>query len=316
MANAILLAVVSNDEPAWYDGLRAAAPEREIRRWPDHIGDPTRIAYACTWKAPHGLFANLPNLKAIFNLGAGADRLLADPALPDVPIARAVHRDLTGRMVEYIVLHVLMHHRHQRIYDQQQRARVWRGVPQPAAEEVTVGIMGMGAIGGEAAVVLSRIGFRVIGWSRTRKQIEGVESFAGDAERDAFLARTEILVAILPYTPATHGILDLALFRKLRRDGPLGGAYLINVGRGASQIDADIVAALDEGVLAGASLDVFPTEPLPAQSPLWSHSKLMLTPHTAGDLEPAALARDIVAQIRAFERGEALPNLVDRARGY
>ncbi len=314
--NAIFVAVESEDAPAWYARFRAAAPERDVRRWPDKVGDAADIAYACAWKAPHGLLAQFPNLKAIFNLGAGADRLLADPDLPDVPIARAVHPDLTGRMVEYVVLHVLMHHRRQRGYDAQQRARVWRGLPQPAASEVTVGVMGLGEIGTAAARALAALGFRVVGWSRGAKRIDGVESFAGTAELEAFLARSEILVAILPYTAETRGILDLALLRKLKRDGALGGAYLINAGRGGSQVDADIVAALDEGALAGATLDVFPVEPLPADSPLWTHPQVTITPHAAGDLSPDALAESVVAQIRAFEAGEPLRHLVDRARGY
>lgn len=316
MAAAILLAVVSNDEPLWHESFRVAAPARDIRRWPDHIGNPDDVAYACVWKAPHGLLAQFPNLRAIFNLGAGADRLLTDPALPDVPIARAVHPDLTGRMVEYVVLHVLMHHRRQRLYDAQQRQRLWKNHDQPAASDVTVGIMGLGEIGSACAAVLRRIGFRIVGWSRTKKHVDGVESFAGAGELDAFLGRTEILVAILPYTAETHGILGLALLRRLKRDGPLGGAYLINAGRGGSQVDEDILAALDEGALAGVTLDVFPTEPLPPDSPLWAHPNVTITPHNAGDLAPAALARDVVAQIDAFERGEPLRHVVDRTRGY
>jgi glyoxylate/hydroxypyruvate reductase A len=316
MPKAILIAVDGLTRAAWYERFREQQGERDLRFWPDAIGNPDEIAYACGWRAPHGLFAQLANLKTIFNLGAGVDHLLGDPALPDVPVARTVHPDLTMRMTEYVVLHVLLHHRRQRIYDAQQRKRVWKGHEQPAANEVAVGVMGVGAIGIDAAEVLARIGFQVAGWSRTPKTIPGLEVFHGRDGLDAFLARTEILVALLPHTPETEGILNLALFRKLKRDGALGAAYLVNAGRGRLQVDADIIAALDEGALEGVSLDVFPIEPLPADSALWSHPKAVLTPHNAGDLAPHRLVAAVFAQIDRIESGLPAQHLVDRRRGY
>lgn len=313
---AIFIAVTGPTAAPWYERFRALGGERDLRYWPDHVGDPADIAYAAVWRAPHGLLAEFPNLKVIFNLGAGADHHLADPALPDVPLVRAVHPDLTGRMIEYVVLHVLMHHRRQRIYDAQQRERVWELHHQPAASEVAVGIMGIGAIGGAVADVLQRIGFKVAGWSRTEKVVPGVEVFQGAQNLDAFLARSEILVCLLPHTPATEGLLDLPLLRKLKRDGPVAGAYLINAGRGMLQVDAGILAALDEGALAGATLDVFPIEPLPAESPLWTHPKVTITPHNAGDLEPRELVTSVFEQIERLERGLPLQNVIDRTRGY
>ena len=208
------------------------------------------IAYACVWRAPHGLLAQFPDLKVIFNLGAGADHTLADPALPDLPLVRAANPNLSMRVTEYCVLHALMFHRRQRLYDAQQRERVWKGHEQPAASDVTVGVMGLGVIGAHAAETLSRVGFKVVGWSASPKQIPGIETFAGP-QLDAFLGKTEILIVLLPSTPATEGILNLSLLRKLKRDGAAGGAFLINAGRGKLQIDADILAALDEGVARG-----------------------------------------------------------------
>jgi glyoxylate/hydroxypyruvate reductase A len=313
---AVLVVVAGATQEAWYGHFRAAQGARDLRFWPEAIGDPVDVGYACVWRAPHGLLAELPNLKAIFNLGAGVDHLLADPRLPDLPIARAVHPDLSMRMTEYVVLHALLHHRRQRLYDAQQRTRVWQGHDQPAASEVTVGIMGLGAIGREAAEVLRRIGFRVAGWSRTEKRLSGFETFHGLPGLDAFLARTEILVCLLPHTRATEGILNLGLLRKLKRDGALAGAYLINAGRGMLQVDTDILAALEEGSLAGATLDVFPTEPLPAESPLWTHPGVTLTPHNAGDLAPAELVKGVFAQIDRLECGLPLEHRVDRNRGY
>jgi glyoxylate/hydroxypyruvate reductase len=275
-----------------------------------------RIAYACVWLPPSGLLARLPNLKAIINLGAGVDRLLADPSLPDVPIARVAHADLTMRVVEYVVLHVLMHHRRQRLYDAQQRGRVWAVHDQPAAGEVAVGVMGLGVIGEAASHALAQLGFRVAGWSRTPKAIAGIECFCGQSALNAFLARTEILVCLLPQTPQTEGLLNLALFRNLKRDGAAGGAYLVNAARGRLHVDADILAALDEVTLAGATLDVFPQEPLPAESPLWVHPKVTITPHNAGDISPRVFAPHVMMQIEQFERGLALDNQIDRSRGY
>jgi glyoxylate/hydroxypyruvate reductase A len=296
--------------------LRASAKGREVRTWSAAAQNTRGVSYACVWLPPHGLLARLPDLKAVINLGAGVDHLLADPALPAVPIARVAHDDLTARVTEYVVLHTLMHHRRQRLYDSQQRERAWRVHDQPAASEVAVGVMGLGVIGSHAADAIARLGFRVAGWSRSPKTLSGIETFHGSAGLDAFLARTEILVCLLPRTRKTEGLLNLALLRKLKRDGAAGGAWLVNAGRGQLQVDADIVSALDEGMLAGATLDVFQEEPLASDSPLWSHPKVTITPHNAGDISPGLFAPQVIAQIERFERGLPLDNLVDRARGY
>jgi len=314
--NAILVAVDGPQAAEWLDALRLHAKTRELRIWPHAVGNPDDVAYACVWNPPHGLLAGFPNLKAIINLGAGVDHLLADPMLPRVPVARVAHADLTTRVTEYVVLHVLMHHRRQRLYDAQQCQRLWRSQVQPAAGEVLVGVMGLGVIGSNVVGALGRLGFKTAGWSRTAKNLSGVETFHGSAGLDAFLARTEILVCLLPRTRDTEGILNIGLFRKLKRDGAVGGAFLVNAGRGPLQIDADIIAALDEGALEGATLDVFPQEPLPPESPLWAHPRVTVTPHNDGDISPRAFTPQIIAQIERFERGAPLDNVVDRTRGY
>jgi glyoxylate/hydroxypyruvate reductase A len=209
-----------------------------------------------------------------------------------------------------------MHHRRQRLYDAQQRQRLWRPHDQPGASEVSVGVMGLGVIGSNVADALGRLGFKIAGWSRTAKNLPGVKTFHGAAGLDAFLARTEILICLLPLTHETKGILNLALFRKLKRDGAAGGAFLINAGRGPLQVDADIIAALDEGTLKGATLDVFQQEPLRPDSALWTHPKVTVTPHNAGDISPGVFAPEVIAQVGRFERGEPLDNVVDRMRGY
>jgi glyoxylate/hydroxypyruvate reductase len=314
--SSILLAIMGWDPKGWEQRFRALAPQHEIHVWPEAVGDPADIRYACVWKPPAGLLAGFRNLKAIFSLGAGADDLLADPKLPDVPVVRIVDPDLTMRMTEYVVLHVLMCHRRQRLYDAQQRERVWREHGQPAASEVVVGIMGLGVLGTSAAQMLQRIGFKVAGWSRTRRTLPGVETFQGAEGLEPFLRQSEILVCLLPATPATRGIINLDLLRKLRKHGALQGAYLINAGRGALQIDADILAALEEGALAGAILDVFPTEPLPIESPLWGHPKVTITPHNAAQAVPQTLAISVLQQIDRMELGHPLQNTIDRTIGY
>jgi glyoxylate/hydroxypyruvate reductase A len=316
MMNALALVITGWDVAPWDKRFRAAAPGRDIRLWPDRLGNPDDVAYAAAWLPPAGAFGAFANLRAIFSLGAGVDGVLADRTLPQVPIVRVVDPNLMRRMTEYVTLHVLMHHRRQRLYDAQQRQRMWHEHPQPRAGEVNVGIMGLGVLGRDAAEVLVRLGFRVAGWSRVARQLPDIECFHGAAGLDAFLARTEILVCLLPHTPATEGILDLALMRKLKRDGALGGAFLINAGRGRLQVDADILAALDEGALAGATLDVFPVEPLLATSPLWTHPKVTITPHNSAASVPEETVAYIVGQIERFEAGHGLENVIDRATGY
>jgi glyoxylate/hydroxypyruvate reductase A len=269
-----------------------------------------------TWRHPPGSLENLPNLAAIFSLGTGVDHVFADPGLPSVPIVRVVDLDLTTRMSEWVVLQVLLHHRQFRRYDRQQRQRIWdEDEAQPAARDVRVGILGLGVLGLDAARQLQMLGFDVAGWSRTTKQAEGLATFQGADGLEALLARTDILVSLLPLTPETRGLLNASLFAKLPRDGR-SGPTLVNAGRGGLQVETDILCALQTGVLKGASLDVFETEPLPAHSLLWTREDVFISPHNAAVSEPTTMARYIAEQILAFERGEGLRNLVDRRRGY
>ncbi len=304
------------DPHRWKARLRPALPQHRIAAWPDDRPDARDIGYAAVWLPPPGSLARFPNLRVIFNLGAGVDALLGDPLLPPVPVVRSVNPDLATRMSEYVLLHVLMHHRRQAMLDDAQHRRVWDAPDQWAAGALRVGIMGLGALGCDAALKLRSVGFDVAGWSRTRKEIPGVRSFAGADGLGPFLARTDVLVVLLPLTPQTRGILDRGLFAQLARDGVLGGPVLINAGRGGLQVEADILAALEDGTLAAATLDVFATEPLPPESPFWTHPKVTVTPHIAADSDPDVLALDVAEQILAFERGEPLRHVVDRATGY
>jgi hypothetical protein len=192
LMSAILLAIIGWDPKNWDQLFHTLAPQRDVRLWPERAGNPDDVAYACVWKPPPGLLAEHRNLKAVFSLGAGVDDILADQQLPDVPVIRVIDADLTMRMTEYVVLHVLTYHRHQRVYEQQQRARIWHDHEQPPANDVSVGIMGLGELGQAAAVALQRLGFRVHGWSRTQKIIPGVETFYGSNGFEPFLRRSEI----------------------------------------------------------------------------------------------------------------------------
>jgi len=301
----------------WTAAMRKVAPGLDVRAWPDAMGDVSQIEYTAAWLPPPDIVKSLPNLKVIFSLGAGVDAILSDPTLPaGVPIVRINDPDLTGRMTEYIVLHVLMHHRQQRRLDENQRRKIWDSFPTHAAGDITVGIMGLGVMGQDSAERLRDLGFRVAGWSRTRKRIDGVHCYAGAAEFDAFLNRTDILVSLLPATPETDGIINRDTIRKLSRKGPLGAPVIINAGRGRQQVAKDILAALDAGELHGATLDVFENEPLPPDSPFWTHPRVTVTPHCAADSEPEVICAYVYRQIERHRAGKPLENLVDRARGY
>jgi len=252
----------------------------------------------------------------IFNLGAGVDALMADTSLPKVPLVRVAVGDLTGRMTEYVVLHALMHHRQEPYLRASQREKRWQPKFQWPASAISVGIMGLGTLGSNAAEALRHLGFRVAGWSRSRKRVEGIECYQGQGELDAFLQRTDILVCLLPFTPDTRHILNRGLFSKLNRNSPMGAPVLINAGRGGLQNEADILACLDDGTLGGASLDVFAMEPLPADSPFWTHPRVVLTPHNAADTDPDEISKYVAHQIECFEAGARLENVVDPARGY
>ncbi|MGL5115434.1 MAG: 2-hydroxyacid dehydrogenase, partial [Beijerinckiaceae bacterium] len=257
------------------------------------------------------------NAKALFSLGAGVDHLVSDPALPDAPIVRVVDADLTERMSEWVVWQCLDRLRQGPMYRRQQAAGAWIDDRfQPAASEVRVGVMGLGVLGLDAAARLRDLRFDVAGWSRSPKTVTGMSTFHGEDGLSSLLARTDLLVVLLPLTDDTRGLLNLSLFRKLARDGRLGGPFLLNAGRGGLQVEADILSALADGTLAGASLDVFETEPLPASSPLWHHPSVTITPHNAAMSAPDAIARAIVDQIHALEAGLPLRHVVDRNRGY
>ncbi|MER9680135.1 glyoxylate/hydroxypyruvate reductase A [Mesorhizobium sp. M0184] len=308
----ILLALTGIHPLRWRELLSA---EREVVLEPNGAGDPS-ITYAVVWKQRPNLLSSLPNLRAIFSIGAGVDHIFADPTLPDVPVVKVVADNLTQYMTEYVVWRVLDHHRQGMLYRAQQQKKIWHEPQQRPASDISVGIMGLGTLGRAAASVLLSLGFPVTGWSRSDRPMQGVSTYAGEAGLIPFLNATDILVVLLPLTPQTHGIINHGVLKELRKRNGLGGSVLINAGRGRLQKDADILRALDDGTLKEASLDVFEVEPLPKTSPLWSHPKVFVTPHAAATSDPVHLAPIMLRQMDAFERGEALENVVDRDAGY
>ncbi len=296
----------------WSARIRERMPGIDLRHFPDELGDKAEIDAALAWLPPPGLLASLPNLKLIHSLGMGVDSVLSDPELPvGVPVARVVDDDLIQRMSEYC-LHALLHyHRDADRYDRDKAARRWDPAMAPHARERRIGIMGLGELGRDLAAKLVALQFDVAGWSRTPKDVAGVESFHGADGFEPFLARSEYVVCLLPLTPETEGILDARAFAAM----PKGGG-IVNAARGGHVVDADLIAALDAGQLAFAKLDVFREEPLPPEHPFWAHPRIRITPHNAGITNPATAVDQILENYRRALAGEPILNLVDTSRGY
>ncbi|MBE7734198.1 2-hydroxyacid dehydrogenase [Devosia faecipullorum] len=311
----LLLHLSDVDEAGWASAFaEQLAPYPVVRRGDDF--DPAAVRYVFVWKPTPDAFDDLVNLEAVLSLGAGVDALMQHLRLPDAPIVRFVDDDLSQRMSDYVVAHVTMHHRQFTRFRADQQARRWSQFYPPAAAETSVGIMGMGVLGQDAAQRLAPLGFTLRSWSRTPKQVEGVTSYAGAEALDDFLAGTDILVNLLPLTPETRGILNYATFAKLRRDRLEGGPVIVNAARGGHQKEADIVRALGDGTLGAASLDVFEIEPLPDSSPLWALENCYVTPHIAAISTVTSGVRYFSRVILDAEAGKPLVNVVDRQRGY
>ncbi|HEY4274772.1 MAG TPA: glyoxylate/hydroxypyruvate reductase A [Rhizomicrobium sp.] len=274
---------------------------------------PEDIDYFSGFRPPPGFLKTLPNLKAMFSLGAGVDGFLRDPELPrGLPLTRFVDPTLMHEMAQYVVMHVLIAHRGQHFFDQAQRENAWRQrMLQRPSRETRIGILGLGDIGTCIATSLLPFDFQLSGWSRSRKNVEGVKSFAGESELPQFLAQSDYVVCVLPLTEETRGIMNADFFAQLPK-----GARIINVARGGHLIEEDLIAALDSGHLDGAVLDVFQAEPLPPESPIWKHPKITATPHIAGITDAQAALAYVADCVTRFESGQALENVVDIGKGY
>jgi glyoxylate/hydroxypyruvate reductase len=308
---AVLLASTIGPAGPWEKALREAMPEVELRTDPEE-GPLDDIDVALCARPRPGLFPRLANLKLIIGLQAGVDSLLNDPELPsDIPFVRACQPGGDQLIAEYVLMQVLMHHRNIGTYINDQRDRVWNKQPVLLASEGRIGFMGIGMIGRICAETVRDMGFQVAAWTRTPKELSGIESFHGAAGRGPFLARSDILVNILPLTVDTENILNTDLFAGLPK-----GARVINIGRGQHVADDDLMAALDSGHLAGATLDVFRKEPLPPDHPFWAHPKIVITPHTARKSRPENVAPQVAEAVRRLQAGEPPTQIVDREAGY
>ncbi|TCG06351.1 glyoxylate/hydroxypyruvate reductase A [Paraburkholderia steynii] len=294
----------------WAQHFAQKAPEIPFRLWPD-VGDPAAVRYLAAWQPPDDPARTLPNLEVIFSVGAGIDQFDLSRVPPHIAVVRMIEPGIVEGMVEYVTQAVLTIHRDLFDYALQQRQRVWREMPVRAASTRRVGVLGLGMLGTAVLERLRLFGFPCAGWSRSEHRIEGVECFAGVEALDAFLARTDVLVCLLPLTGATRGLLDKRLFGKLPK-----GASFINVGRGAQVNQRDLLDALDSGQLQNAILDVTDPEPLPESHPFWTHPRVRVTPHIASATRPESAVDVVLENIRRWRDGVPMVGEVDRSRGY
>jgi glyoxylate/hydroxypyruvate reductase A len=294
----------------WLGALQALDPAIRFRHWPDW-GDPKEIDFVIVGGQVPGDLSIFSNLKAIQSTWAGVNHLLRSKLPPGVPIARMVDRGLAANMVEYLVYYTLEALRHGRALRRAQREREWVELPPERAADFPIGILGLGALGSETAAKLVRLGFPVRGWSRTVKSVPDVQSFHGAEQLGEFLAGTRLLICLLPLTGETENVLDAGLFGALP-----DGAILVNAGRGAHLVEADLLAALDSGKLEYAVLDVFRTEPLPPDHVFWRRDDIVITAHNAAITRAGTGAADILENYRRAMAGEPLLNPVDPLRGY
>lgn len=308
------MTVVYKSDPVrgreWAAILAEHAPDLPFHMWPE-TGDPAAVRYLVAWQPPADIGTLFPNLEVMFSVAAGVDQLDLSAVPAHLPVVRMVDPNLIASMAEYVVMGVLMLHRDLLDYLQFQRDGRWQEIRVTTAARRRVGIMGLGSLGTAAIERLRPFGFPLAGWSRSPKAIAGVECFAGEEGFHAFLARTDILVCLVPLTPETRGILNAETFARLP-----AGAGLVQVGRGGHLVDADLVAALDSDHLRGAIVDVVSTEPAPPGHPFWNHPKIVLTPHVASMTQPQTAAHVFLDNVRRHQRGEPLLGTVDRGRGY
>lgn len=305
------IALLSQTSKLEYLGpmLQQTDPALRVSVWPDPACLDADVAVC--WNTPPGLYARMPRLRLVHSIAAGVDNILPGAAEAGIPVCRVVDEGLARGMIEYVLWSVLYFHRSFDLALRQQGGRTWLRHPLKEARDRRVGIMGLGHLGRSVADALCHHGYRVSGWARGAHAIEGVQTYAGHAELDDFLASTDILVNLLPLTADTRGILNEDLFMRLPQ-----GAALVGCGRGDHLVVDDLIAVLRRGHLRGAVLDVFPQEPLPADSPLWEMPEVVVTPHMATLALPQAVVQQVTENIRRMRQGQPLLNVVDADRGY
>ncbi|MFJ9535560.1 2-hydroxyacid dehydrogenase [Herbaspirillum sp. NPDC101396] len=298
------------NQDAWLHDLRAALPHAEIRIW--QSGDTAPADYAIVWKPPFEMLQGRPDLKAVFNLGAGVDAILKLNVVPDhLPLVRIDDGGMAVQMAEFATHAVLRYYRRLDQYERQARLGQWKPLPPFERADFGIGVLGLGVLGQCICESLQHFGFQVSGWSRSPKALPGVKAYAGSEQLDQFLRGARVLICMLPLTPDTAGILNRETLSHLPR-----GAYLVNLARGGHLVEADLPPLLDSGQIAGATLDVFQEEPLPPHHPFWQDPRIAITPHISALTVRSEAARQIAEKIVALQRGEPVVGLVDRSRGY
>lgn len=307
----LLLIAPDRETSEWEQAIHEVDPNIEIDLWPA-IEDKERVQFAVVWNQPKHLLDSFPNLKAVSSLGAGADHLIRDESLPEsVDICRVVAPSLVQQMTEYILGAVISIQRNFTHYIRQSDAGTWQIHQHSLADEINIGIMGLGKLGKPVARQLSQVGYQVSGWSKSKKSIDNVDTYAGSEGLGPFLEKTQILICLLPLTSQTEDILDLDLFKQLKKP-----ASIINVARGEHLVDEDLIYALDSDILLGAWLDVFSEEPLPEKHAFWNRDNIIITPHIASITKPSEVADQIVENYKRTLSGMELKNTVDRSQEY
>jgi glyoxylate/hydroxypyruvate reductase A len=295
----------------WRNALLALQPDLDIRAWPE-IGNHQEIDFALVWKHPIGALTEFPHLKAIASLGAGVDHVMVDPHLKQsVPIVRVVDPYMANDIVQYVTAITLHYMRRMDHWAALQKQKKWLKEPPFTLADKTIGIMGLGFLGGKAAHIFKELGLKVAGWRSSPKQMKDMKTYAGETGFAEFLSQSQVLICMLPLTKSTRHILNQHTFAQLPK-----GAYLINVGRGQHLVEEDLLAALDSQQLSGACLDVFSHEPLPADHPFWTHPQIRVTPHIASVTNAATAAPQVLENYQRLLAGLPLLNLVDIDKGY
>ena len=310
----VLLLTRPQPTAAFREAIHALAPEITVHEELAGLdaADPALIEALVCYRLPKGVCARLPNLKVVCASSAGVDKILPVPDLPaHVAVARVVDAAQNAQIAQYVAMMALRHVRNAPLYERQQREKAWTRHPIPAPDGCTVGLLGLGASGQRVAASLGALGFRLAGWSRSPRTLPGIDCYSGSEGLGQCLARADILVCLLPLTDDTRGLLGRENLSRLPR-----GAYLINVARGEHVNEPELLALLDEGHLSGAALDVQSREPLPPESPLWTHPAVTVTPHVASQPTPQAVAAQVVENMRRLQAGRPLANAVDRRTGY
>ena len=311
MLPTVLIKLGGESADDYIEEMHRLEPHLQIREWPD-VGSPGEVDIAMVWKMPHGELAKFPNLKLIISMAAGVDHVLSDPDRPKgVPIVRVTDPHMARSMGHWFLMNILRLHRETAHFDTLRAEKIWPPEIAFDTDAISVGILGLGYLGTHVAQMLKAVGLRVQGWSRTQKNLDGIQSFSGKVGLDQMLSNTNYLACLLPNTPATEGIMSRNCFNKMPR-----GSYVLNAGRGSQLVEADLLQALDNGQIKGAALDVFETEPLPRDHPFWTDTRILMTPHHAAEVFLPAAAQTFLKNIYSIRNNQPLTGLVNEELGY